>query len=259
MKDINLLGIIVHPLTIPELNEAVGEAILQKKKWIIANHNLHSIYLYHSDPKMRKFYQKSRLNHIDGMPLVYLARFLGYPLARERRVTYVDWTRPLVSCAAKLGWRIFYLGSKPGIAERGAEILRKSFPKISLETHHGYFKITPKNNENKRVIERINKFQPDLLMVGMGMPRQEYWIVDNLHHIHAHAILNCGACFDYVAGDTPTPPRWAGYAGLEWVYRLLAEPKRLGFRYLVEPWNLLPYVVRDVYDYYMARRKRSTQ
>jgi N-acetylglucosaminyldiphosphoundecaprenol N-acetyl-beta-D-mannosaminyltransferase len=74
--------------------------------------------------------------------------------------------------------------------------------------------------------------------VGMGMPRQEHWIMDNLHRLHSMVVLPCGASIDYVCGEIPTPPRWAGRWGLEWLCRLLAEPRRLWKRYLIEPWFL---------------------
>jgi N-acetylglucosaminyldiphosphoundecaprenol N-acetyl-beta-D-mannosaminyltransferase len=73
----------------------------------------------------------------------------------------------------------------------------------------------------------------------MGMPRQEWWILDNLDRISANIVLQAGACFDYVAGEVPLPPRWMGQLGLEWLYRLVSEPGRLWRRYLVEPWSLL--------------------
>jgi N-acetylglucosaminyldiphosphoundecaprenol N-acetyl-beta-D-mannosaminyltransferase len=82
-------------------------------------------------------------------------------------------------------------------------------------------------------------------MVGMGMPRQELWIEANLDAIQAKIILATGAVLDYVAGVIPTPPRWSGPLGLEWAFRLAAEPRRLASRYLIEPWTLLRVIARD--------------
>jgi N-acetylglucosaminyldiphosphoundecaprenol N-acetyl-beta-D-mannosaminyltransferase len=83
-------------------------------------------------------------------------------------------------------------------------------------------------------------------MVGMGMPRQELWIEANLNAIQANIILATGAVLDYVAGVIPTPPRWSGPLGLEWAFRLAAEPRRLASRYLIEPWTLVPIVLRNL-------------
>ena len=231
------LGVQVDALCISELNSLIAKSIQQNQKSIIANHNLHSLYLYHHDPKMRFFYAKTDYVHIDGMPIILLGRLLGFPLKREQRVTYADWVWSLMSEAAQNGWRVFYLGSKPGVAERGARILREKFASLQIATAHGYIDM---RKDNLATLAAIKSYQPHILMVGMGMPRQEYWISENLEHIHANAILTSGACIDYVAGVVPTPPRWMGKLGLEWSYRLFSEPKRLWRRYLIEPW----FVVR---------------
>lgn len=239
VQPIKILGVNVNGLSISQLNALVGEAISRNQRWIIAHQNLHSIYVYHHDAKMRDFYAHANYTHIDGMALVLIGRMLGFPLVREQRVTYVDWTPPLISAAATHGWRVFYLGSQPGVAEQGAEVLRKQFPGLEIATMHGYFDANSDSQENQAVLAKINAYQPQILMVGMGMPRQEHWILDNLEKIGAHVILPAGAAIDYVAGAVPTPPRWAGRLGLEWLFRLLAEPKRLWRRYLVEPWFVL--------------------
>ncbi len=100
--------------------------------------------------------------------------------------------------------------------------------------------------DDELVVEKINAFRPHVLMVGMGMPRQERWILHRFDELDANAILQSGACFDYVAGAIPTPPRWLGRFGLEWLYRLACEPVRLWRRYLVEPWLVGAWLVRDL-------------
>jgi N-acetylglucosaminyldiphosphoundecaprenol N-acetyl-beta-D-mannosaminyltransferase len=234
-----LMGSWVNALTIPELNALITDAITRSQHWIIAHHNLHSIYLYHNDTKMRAFYVKADYIHVDGMALVLLGRLLGLPLKQEHRVTYADWTTPLIAEAAQQGWRVFYLGSRPGVADQGAKILQQRFPSLQIATAHGYFDARPDSQENQAVLARINAYQPHVLIVGMSMPRQEHWVLDNLEQVSANAILTAGAAFDYVAGAVPTPPRWAGRWGLEWLFRLVSEPRRLWRRYLVEPWFLL--------------------
>jgi N-acetylglucosaminyldiphosphoundecaprenol N-acetyl-beta-D-mannosaminyltransferase len=151
---------------------------------------------------------------------------------------------PVLAEAERQGWRVFYLGSKPGVAERGADIFRGKFPNLQLCTAHGYFRADPESSENRKVLDWINDFQTDILMVGMGMPRQEYWILDNLGHIEANVVISVGACMDYFSGEKPTAPRWMGPLLLEWVYRLFSEPRRLWKRYLLEPWFILGWMLR---------------
>ncbi|NPA72528.1 MAG: WecB/TagA/CpsF family glycosyltransferase [Gammaproteobacteria bacterium] len=248
MERLTLLGVEMDLVNMTDLHAAIEQAVMKEQKIIIANHNLHSIYLFHKDPKMRAFYAKAKLIHIDGMPLIYWGKLMGQPLERRHRTTYVDWVRPLMRESVRHSWRIFYLGGKPGIAERAAETLRSEFPGLQLQTHHGFFDI--KGEENQKIIEKINEYRPHVLMVGMSMPRQEHWILDNLEKLNANAILTAGACFDYVAGAVPTPPRWMGQMGLEWLYRLFTEPRRLWRRYLVEPWYLIPYAYKDIRQHF---------
>ena len=242
MKQIALLGVEVSPLTIPDLNNLIAKSIVEKGRGIIANHNLHSIYIYHRDPKMREFYAKAKAIHIDGMPLVFWGKALGHSLKHAHRVAHLDWLPSLLTRAAQEEWRVFYLGGKLGVADRAIEKLLSLYPNLQIRSHHGYFSA----DENKQILDEITRYHPHILMVGMGMPLQEHWVLENLEYINANVILNSGALFDYIAGAIPTPPRWLGKVGLEWLYRLFSEPKRLWRRYLVEPLFLLNPAIRDV-------------
>jgi N-acetylglucosaminyldiphosphoundecaprenol N-acetyl-beta-D-mannosaminyltransferase len=242
MQEIEILGVRIHLVGIEMLNDAIRDAVHRNARLIIAGQNLHGVYLYHVDAKRKAYCDLADIVRVDGMALLLWAKFLGYSVYREQRITFVDWLHPLMATAAAERWRVFYLGGKPGVAARAAEKLRRQYSGLVLETRHGYF--TPE--ENDAVLEEIARFQPHVLMVGMGMPRQEHWVLDNLERISANAILTVGACFDYVAGVIPTPPRWMGRMGLEWLYRLWSEPRRLARRYLLEPWFLVPLALKDL-------------
>ena len=105
---LTLLGVQVDPVTITELNARIAGAIARGERCVVANHNLHSVHLFHRDPAMRALLAQADVIHIDGMPLLLFARLLGHRLRREQRVTYVDWVRPLMSEARDKGWRLFY-------------------------------------------------------------------------------------------------------------------------------------------------------
>jgi len=252
---IKLIGVNVHRLSAEELYDFICAAIVNNERRIISNHNSHSLYIYHHDEKMRSFYAKSARIVIDSMPLVFIGKLLNYPLRRENRMTPLDWVPPLLEQAAQKGWRVFYLGSEPGVAEQGAQVWRSRIPKLEIATHHGYFDIKHESFENQQVIAAINAYRPQILMVGMGMPRQEHWIVDNLQQLNTNVIINVGALIDYVAGVIPTPPRWMGRVGLEWLYRLVSEPRRLGRRYLLEPWFLIKIIIVNLVKNYNSRIK----
>jgi len=238
------MGVRVNSFTMETLTAFVDQAVDLHQKIIIANHNLHSLALIRKSPKMAEFYGAAHAVHIDGMALVMVGRLLGLPITRTNRITYVDWMPHLMAAAAEKKWRICYVGSKPGVGEASAAVLRRRFKGLDIVVHQGYFNVRSAV-ENGAVLDYIMASDPAILMVGMGMPRQEEWIWDNLFDLPNSLVLPCGAALDYAAGIIPTPPRWAGRIGMEWLYRLMAEPGRMWYRYLAEPWRLVRPFVRE--------------
>jgi N-acetylglucosaminyldiphosphoundecaprenol N-acetyl-beta-D-mannosaminyltransferase len=170
---------------------------------------------------------------------------IGLQLRREHRATSLDFMPLLLPMAVEKSWRIYYLGSRPEVAERAALKLRALYRGLQIRAHHGYFDVSKSSEENREVLADITSFAPHLLLVGMGMPRQEIWILENRAELFANVISPCGAHMDYVADEIPTAPRWLALIYLEWLYRLIAEPRRLWYRYLVEPWFLMKLLVRE--------------
>jgi N-acetylglucosaminyldiphosphoundecaprenol N-acetyl-beta-D-mannosaminyltransferase len=253
----NLLGVSVDAVTHGDLHDVMTEAVAGNQRVLIANHNLHSIFLLHHDPHFRGMYERADCIYVDGMPIIFLGRALGLPLERKHRTTFLDAFEDLIAEVVRKDWRLFYLGSKPGVADRGAEILRQRFPGLQIATQHGYFDARPGSAENRGVLDAINVFRPHLLMVGMGMPRQEHWTVENLDALAANAIITSGATMDFLAGEVPVPPRWAGPLGLYGISRLLNEPGRLWKRYLIEPWFVLGLFLRDLWRVPRETRRRA--
>ncbi|MCD4817964.1 MAG: WecB/TagA/CpsF family glycosyltransferase [Candidatus Cloacimonetes bacterium] len=253
VRAFNFMGIKLNVFTINSLMSMVYGVIETQRRIIIANHNLHSLALIKKYPIMAEFYSIADAVHIDGIALVLIGRALGCPLKRANRITYVDWMPHLMAAAALNRWRICCLGSKPGVGEAAADVLRKRFKGLLIVTHHGYFDVASAA-ENGAVLDYVNGSTPDILMVGMGMPRQERWILENLTDLPNTLVLPCGAALDYAAGIVPTPPRWTGWFCAEWLYRLLAEPQRMWHRYLVEPWSLAGPFAHEWYKRYADRR-----
>lgn len=247
VKSWEFLGVRADALTVPVLNELIRDAVWRNERLIIAHQNLHSLYLLRRDPKLRELFGHADHVHVDGMSLIFLGKLFGVPLRRCNRVTYVDWLDPLLADAIRLGWRIFYLGSRPGVANKGAEILRGRYPGLEIETAHGYFDARKESKQNRAVLDAINAYHANVLLVGMGMPRQEHWVLENLSEIRANAILTAGATIDYVAEVIATPPRWSGRLGLEWFFRLADEPIRLWSRYFMEPLALLGPICLELF------------
>lgn len=249
IETIAILGATVNLITAESLLHLVSESIASQHKIVIANHNLHSLYLHHtSDVKassFRRFYDDAQYTLADGMSLIMLGRLKRLKLSHRHRVAYNDWLPFMLPFAVQNGWRVFYLGSTSDVAAKGAAILRAKFPGLQWNGHHGHFDAEYRGESNKKVLAEISSYRPHILFVGMGMPRQEHWIQENRNEIDANVILTSGATLDYIAGAKRMAPRWMGTLGFEWAYRLATEPRRLAHRYLVEPWTLLGAVLTN--------------
>jgi N-acetylglucosaminyldiphosphoundecaprenol N-acetyl-beta-D-mannosaminyltransferase len=235
----SFLGIRVNPLTVPELNGLVREAVGANRRIVIACHNLHSVYVFHHDARMRLLQQHVDYIHIDGIGVVLLGRLLGYPLKRKHRVTYLDWIHPLLNEAVAHNWRVFYVGLRGSVCTEIEKTLRRDMPGLDFKAAHWDIENRPEQFLKDTILQEINAFKPQLLFVGMGMPRQEHWILENSKNVSANVMLPCGAAMDYIAGAVKPPPRWTGKYGVEWLFRLASEPGHLWRRYLLEPWYVL--------------------
>jgi len=197
-------------------------------------------------PELARFFAAADLVQIDSVPLIAWGRLLGLPLSRAMRSTYLDWREAFWRLADARGWRVFYLGGAAGVAEIAAARIMARHANVRLATRHGFFDRTPGSAENLAALEAIRAFDPHVLMVGMGMPAQELWTLANRRALGRQVVMTVGAAFDYEAGVQPTPPRWTGPAGVEWLARLVTQPRRLAWRYLIEPWALLGPALQDI-------------
>jgi N-acetylglucosaminyldiphosphoundecaprenol N-acetyl-beta-D-mannosaminyltransferase len=129
---------------------------------------------------------------------------------------------------------MFFLGTRQEVVKKAATVLKEKFPQLRiLGVHHGYFNKTVTSSENQEVVASINALQPDILVVGFGMPAQEKWILENRDGLNVHIIFPVGAFFDYLSREVVRAPRWMTDHGFEWLGRLWIEPRRLWRRYLM--------------------------
>ena len=240
----NLLGFFTHPGTLDEYLELIKHSVETHKPCTILYHNLHSLYSYFSSESLRRFYDGTTVL-IDGMPIVWLYRLAGMPLTREHRITYVDFIMPMMEMARDNNWKVYHLGQSADIQQKALQIIRDQVAGIQITGHDGYFDQNVQSDESLNVINDVNDFNADLLLVGFGAPRQEAWLHAHRAQLNVQAVLTCGACMEYVAGVVKTPPRWMGRLGLEWSFRLLENPRRFAFRYLVEPILLALMLARN--------------
>lgn len=249
-----MLGADVDLVRPEEVMHHITAAVAAREPFLVANHNLHSLYLTRRDPSLLDFFAVADLIEMDSTPLIFFTKLLGLHSRQFHRCTYLDWRDHFWSLADRKAWRVYYLGGAPGVAEKAKARLATRYQGAVIKTRHGYFDAEPGASDNTAVLEEIAAFEPDVLFVGMGMPRQEQWILENLKRLPPCVTLSVGAAFDYEAGVQRAAPRWMGRAGLEWIFRLAVDPRRLFRRYCVEPWFLLGPALRDVAAAALARR-----
>lgn len=248
IKSIMLFQIRMNPIDSNSIVEYLCNRATDQTKTIIGHHNFHSVYLFAKDERFRSFYHLCNLTYVDSMLLILWGKFMKLPLSRRDRSAALDWFPKFLNSCSKKQLKIFHLGGKSGVGTTAIQQFKRKFPDLEIESHHGYFDSI--GDENKKVIDLINSYKPNILIVGMGMPNQEYWVLDNYTFLSANVILTTGATFDYFAGEISICPRWLGQLGLEWLFRLISEPRRLWRRYLLEFWSLIPLALSDIRYYW---------
>lgn len=239
-----LLGTGVDAFTSETFLAYLADAVERDGQTVIANHNVNSLVLHQRSVEFRRFYERADAIFIDGMPVVGMGRLLGQDVHADNRIGVLDWIWPLAALAEAAGWHIVHVGGTDAVRHQAKAELRARHPDLELTTINGYFDASP-GRGTQALLDRLDALEPDVLLLGMGMPRQEMWALENLDSLPRCPIITVGGIFGYLAGDRPTPPRWLGPLGLEWAYRLATEPTRLWRRYLVEPTALVSPLVRE--------------
>lgn len=189
--------------------------------------NASKIVLADRDEELRRIINTSEIVTADGMSVVWVSRLLGQNL--RERVTGIDTFEKLLALAAERGFSVYLLGARPQVVRHLVERLTERFPKLKIAgSRDGYF------SSGEEVVSDIRRTRPDILFVAMGSPRQEKWLAANIEQLQVPFSIGIGGSFDHVAGFQARAPLWMQRSGLEWLYRLVREPRRLWKRYLVD-------------------------
>ena len=227
-----LLGTQVTILNLPQLLTELASRIRQRRKTLVLSGNVHSFNLAYENPWLRDFFNQADIVRLDGAGLRLGAKILG--VDTPPRMTWADFAWELAALCETHDFSLFFLGARPGVAEKAAQKLLACHPRLRFAgIRDGYFDKGKGSPENTAVIHQINAAQPDILVVGFGMPLQERWLSENWADLNATVTLTGGAVFDYVSGELQRAPKWMTDNGLEWLGRLLIEPRRLWKRYVV--------------------------
>ncbi|MGV6827642.1 MAG: WecB/TagA/CpsF family glycosyltransferase [bacterium] len=240
--DQQFFGTEVTPMSFESWLERLANLIeADNHRIVAASHNLHSVYLTQKETVMQQFYARADHCYIDGMPVRWLLRLCGLRSSRDQRFSLMDRFPDLLSHCEQQEWSVFYLGGHREVASKAKEVISDQYPNLRFENHHGYIA------DSETVVRAINAFNPDILLVGMGMPTQERWLLSVSNTLDYRIAVQTGATLDYYVGAQAQPPRWLSDLGFAWLYRLVMNPGRLWQRYLLEPVLLLPAVVKLVW------------
>ncbi len=221
MHSIQILGVRVDDATYDDLLAAVDRYVASGRPHQIVTLNPEMLIAAHEDPAFRLNLAESDLNVADGVGIMLAARLLGRPL--RERVTGSDGIYRLARHSAERGYRVYFLGAGPGVADTAAQSLAAAYHGLTVAGTYGG---SPADGESAAVVEQVRAAAPHLLLVAYGVPAEEKWIARHRHDLGVPVMIGVGGSFDFVAGITRRAPPWMRRAGLEWLHRLLREPWR---------------------------------
>lgn len=231
MEKIKILGIEIDRVDMKLALEESIKKIEKKEKFFVVTPNPEIILNAGKDDELFNLINSADMLIPDGIGVVIASKIVGNPL--KERVTGIDLMLEIMDYASKNNKKVFLLGGKEGVAEKAKENLEKKYKNLDIVgTHHGYYKGLHSgyidHEEEKSIVEDINSLSPDILFVCMGSPSQEYFISKYINDINASFFMGAGGSLDVISGNVKRAPEFYQKHGLEWLYRLIKEPSRIG-------------------------------
>ncbi len=222
LRSISILGVRVDDVTYEEALAHVEHWVASGGAHQIATVNVEFIMEARRNPAFRQVLAEASLCVPDGVGVLWAARRQDRPL--RERVAGVDMVERIAARGGERGWRIYFLGAAPGVAERAAKVLAERYPGLKIA---GCYAGSPRPEEEDQIVGWVRGARPDVLFVAYGAPRQDLWIARNQARTGVPVAAGVGGAFDFIAGVTQRAPGWIQQAGLEWLHRLVREPWRL--------------------------------
>lgn len=253
MKQIKLLGVRITDCTKDELNSYICQTIRFGRKEPILNVNINCMNLAWELPWLRQFLNTTPVVFCDGEGVRLGARLLGLHI--REKITYSRWIWELADLSESMSFTWYLVGGRQQVIEGAEKRLKSKYPNLQmLGFRSGYF---VNSREIEQTVADINSKKPNILILGMGMPAQEKWLMDNLCRLETNVVLTGGAVFDYISGYSIMTPDFFYKLKLEWFYRLMLEPRRLFMRYVIgNPLFFMRVIFYEVLR--MNRTPRST-
>jgi N-acetylglucosaminyldiphosphoundecaprenol N-acetyl-beta-D-mannosaminyltransferase len=256
MEWVKILGCPITRLALEGFVTCIEEFITSGKPHYVAVVNVAKLVKMRSDPDLEQSLLAADLIGADGVPLVWVSRLFGTPL--PGRVTGIDLMYKLLERAHEKGYRIFFFGAEEEVLQRVLEVVRREYPGVQIAGfHHGYFS----HADESAIVHKIQAARADILFIAFGTPKKELWIKRYLSAMEVPVVHGVGGSFDVLAGVIPRAPMWMQRNGLEWLFRLFQEPRRMWQRYLVTNILFVMLILREwcYYRFGLAIRTAERQ
>jgi N-acetylglucosaminyldiphosphoundecaprenol N-acetyl-beta-D-mannosaminyltransferase len=227
----NILGVGVSAIEMERALDTIENWIARRDAQYVCVTGVHGVMESMHDDSLRRIHNDAGMVTPDGMPLVWLSRLWGNP--HVSRVCGPDLMLECCSRGLAKGLRHFFYGGAEGVADLLSARLRSRNPNLQVVgTYCPPFRPLT-DDEDRAVVQLINDARPDIVWVGLSTPKQERWMAAHVGRLSAPVLIGVGAAFDMHAGLKPRAPKWMQHSGLEWLFRLAMEPRRLWRRYLI--------------------------
>ncbi|MCW5934809.1 MAG: WecB/TagA/CpsF family glycosyltransferase [Fimbriimonadia bacterium] len=223
LPTITVLGAKVHAVGMDQTLQCIESFIVSREPHLVLTADATAFVIAHGDPEFQAIWQCADLVTPDGVGLLWAAKRAGTPL--KERVSGVDIVREMARLSHERGYKLFLLGAAPDIAEAAAQNLLKSYPQARfVGIRDGYFS----EGDEVALLEQIRQAQPDVLIAAMGMPKQEKWLMRHKDRLNVPVSIGVGGSFDVYSGKVKRAPKLFQAVGMEWLWRLLQDPKKIG-------------------------------
>ncbi len=233
MSRIKFMNTEIDNLTMSEALDKIDELILENKNAYVVTPNVDHIVQLERGGEIVDVYKHADLILCDGKPLVWISKWYKTPI--REKISGSDLFPRLCERAAQKGYKMFFLGAAEGVAAKAASNLERTFPGLDVcGVYSPPFGFEKDKEEMAKITKMIKDAAPQILIVGLGAPKQEKFIYENRAKLGVPVSLGLGASLDFEAGNIKRAPKWMADHGLEWFYRITQDPKRLAKRYLVD-------------------------
>lgn len=243
MARIKFMNTEIDNLTMKETLDEIDKLILKNDKSYVVTPNVDHIVMLETDVELKNIYRDASLILADGKPLLWISKWYKTPI--KEKISGSDLFPLLCEMAAKKGYSMFFLGAAEGVAAKATENLKKKYNGLKIVgTYSPPYGFEKDEIESEKIIDMVKEAHPDILILGLGSPKQEKFVYHYCKDLGVPISLGLGASLDFEAGNIRRAPKWMSNHGLEWLYRLIKEPKRMFKRYIIDDCKIVKLIIK---------------